>query len=130
MKTFEFLKGKKILLVEDEYFNQELMSDIFEESECDLCIVNNGVEAVKKFVSVKYDIILMDVQMPIMDGYTATEEIRKIEIDRSSLKTPIIAITANSLSGDRERCLKVGMDDYLSKPINIMTLMTKLQKLI
>lgn len=130
MEIFSFLEGKKILIAEDEPYNQELMKDIFEDSGCHLIIVETGSEAVKKFEVDRYDIILMDAQMPVMDGYQATAEIRELEVKRSQARTPILAITGNALSGDRERCLKVGMDDYLPKPIRIHDLRTKIHDLI
>jgi CheY-like chemotaxis protein len=92
-------------------------------------IANNGKEAMDKFGSIKYDIILMDIQMPIMDGITATKKIREIEAGTHT-HTPIIAITANALSGDKEICLAAGMNEYISKPFQIDLLVQKMKDLL
>ena len=83
-------------------------------------------EALDKFGSIKYDVILMDIQMPIMNGIVTTKKIRNIE-KSSNTHTPIIAITANALLGDKEECLAAGMDDYISKPFQIDTLIKKIE---
>jgi len=90
-------------------------------------IANNGKEALDKFGSIKYDVILMDIQMPIMNGIVTTKKIRNIE-KSSNTHTPIIAITANALLGDKEECLAAGMDDYISKPFQIDTLIKKIEQ--
>ncbi len=87
-------------------------------------IAANGLEAVKMVEDFKFDLILMDCQMPEMDGYEATEKIRAMASPLSSI--PIIAMTANALSGDREKCLAAGMDDYISKPISKIALIEKI----
>jgi CheY-like chemotaxis protein len=109
-------KPCSILLTEDDKINQIVLSRILKECGYNVDIANNGVEAVLMCEKNSYDIILMDIQMPEMDGIEATRKIRKKEIDEH---TPIIAITADALKGDRERFLSNGMDDYVSKPINI-----------
>lgn len=102
-----------ILVAEDNEINQSLLKHLFKIWKLSFDIANNGIEAVKKIEEKKYDLILMDVQMPVMDGYTAAMEIRnKLKSD-----IPIIAMTAHAFSGEREKCIRYGMDDYISKPI-------------
>ncbi|HZJ73329.1 MAG TPA: response regulator, partial [Perlabentimonas sp.] len=92
-------------------------------------IANNGKEALDRFGTSRFDIILMDIQMPIMNGIVATKKIREIE-SNSNFHIPIIAITANALLGDKEECLAAGMDDYISKPFQIEILIQKMKKLL
>lgn len=113
---------QKILLVEDNTVNQLVAQSILEKLNLDVTISNNGAECLKKFKSNYFDLILMDCQMPIMDGYEATREIRMIESVHnksqaiSQNRIPIIALTANALDGEREKCIDAGMDSYLAKP--------------
>ena len=93
-----------------------------------LTITHNGSEAVDSFYSKKPDLILMDMSMPEMDGLEATRKIRTIENKKGLQRTPIIALTANAMKGDRERCLEAGMDDYLSKPIRKDILLQTIHK--
>ncbi|MDA3833366.1 MAG: response regulator, partial [Spirochaetales bacterium] len=109
------LKGGKILVAEDNPTNQEIAKAILEGAGIIVEIVNNGEEAVETARKGRFDAVLMDVQMPKMDGHEATAIIRKIP----ELKLlPIIAMTAHAMKGDEEKCLKAGMDAYISKPIN------------
>ena len=87
----------------------------------DVDIAGNGVEGVKAIERQRYDLVLMDIQMPVMNGYEATKEIRRLK-DKQKSCIPIIAMTANAMDGDREKCLEAGMDDYVSKPIKPITL--------
>ncbi|MDO9565772.1 MAG: response regulator [Candidatus Desulfaltia sp.] len=109
------LKGVKILVAEDNPTNQEIAKAILEGAGIIIEIVNNGEEAVEAARKGRFDAVLMDVQMPKMDGYEATANIRKIPELKS---LPIIAMTAHAMKGDEEKCLEAGMDAYISKPIN------------
>jgi two-component system sensor histidine kinase/response regulator len=106
----------KLLLVEDNTDNQKLASRLLQKYGYRCDIASNGLEALEWMTREKYPLILMDCQMPEMDGFEATAEIRKKE--RPQPRVPIVAMTAHALAGDRERCLAAGMDDYLPKPIN------------
>lgn len=116
----------KILLVEDNIMNQKLTAKILEKEGHKVIVVNNGKEAVETSSLERFDVILMDCQMPVMDGFTAAREIRVRESD-SKTHVPIIALTANAMVGDREKCLAAGMDEYLSKPLDRKELRRKIQ---
>ncbi len=124
------LKEANILLVEDNLINQKIVILSIQKLVKNIDVANNGQEAVDMFVKTKYDIILMDIQMPIMDGIQATKKIREIEGTNTSVPTPIIAITANALAGDREHCLASGMDEYISKPFQVEVLVNKMKLLL
>lgn len=109
------LQGKLILVVEDVEANQELVSQYLRDRGCEVNIAVNGKEALNQLSSSHPDLILMDIQMPVMDGLTATRFIRADLPEHNN--TPIIAVTADAVHGDREQCLEVGMNDYLSKPL-------------
>ncbi len=121
------LKDANVLLVEDNLINQKIVLLSLKKSVKTVDVANNGKEALDKFGSAKYDLILMDIQMPIMNGIVATKKIRSIE-KSTNTHTPIIAITANALLGDKEECLAAGMDDYISKPFQIETLVNKMEQ--
>lgn len=112
-----------ILVAEDNEVNQKLVSSILTKSGINYRIVSNGQEAIKVYENESFDLILMDCQMPIMDGFAATEKIREIEKSKSRKRVPIIAITANAMKGDREKCIGKGMDDFLSKPFRMNELL-------
>jgi CheY-like chemotaxis protein len=123
-----FSKDKKlrILLAEDNRVNQAVATAILEKRGHTLVVANNGVEALSLHLQEPFDIVLMDVQMPEMDGLSATKQIRKRE-KGTQLHLPIIAMTAYAMKGDRERCLAAGMDGYVSKPIVVADLETAIQ---
>lgn len=125
-KPKPFFKKSRILIVEDNSVNQKVMLLQLENMGCKADAVGNGLEALRALEQVSYDLVLMDCQMPEMDGYTATRLFRKRS--KKSKHTPIIAMTANVMSGDREKCLAAGMDDYISKPIRMDMLESLLTK--
>ncbi|KAL2258794.1 hypothetical protein VTK26DRAFT_7751 [Humicola hyalothermophila] len=107
----------EILLAEDNTVNQRLAVKILEKYHHVVTVVGNGEEAVEAVKRKKFDVILMDVQMPIMGGFEATSKIREYERSLGNQRTPIIALTAHAMMGDRERCIQAQMDEYLSKPL-------------
>jgi signal transduction histidine kinase/CheY-like chemotaxis protein len=108
--------SRRILLVEDSLTNQEVARDFLEGIGCLVDIANNGEEAIKAIAEVDYGMVLMDCQMPVMDGFEATRIIREREHREKSTPIPIVALTANAFSSDKEKCLAAGMNDFLSKP--------------
>ncbi len=115
-EKLQMAEGLSILLVEDNLINQKVAVHTLQKNKHIVDIANNGEEGVEKFRNNNYDLILMDVQMPKMNGYEATIEIRKIEKEKGLNPIKIIAMTANAMKGEKERCLDLGMDDYISKP--------------
>jgi two-component system sensor histidine kinase/response regulator len=120
--------GPKILLVEDNPVNREVAVGMLESLGCITDAAENGRLAIETMASSAYDAVLMDCQMPVMDGLTATGEIRRREQGLGGARVPIIALTANAMDGDRERCLAAGMDDFLSKPFTQQQLATLLRR--
>ena len=118
----------RILLAEDNLVNQKVALLVLKKFGYKADVAANGKEAVKMLEKSAYDIVLMDVQMPEMDGYEATAAIRDPESNISNHRVPVIAMTANAMKGDREKCLNAGMDDYLSKPINPQKLLGMITK--
>ncbi|NOR69512.1 MAG: PAS domain S-box protein [Methylomarinum sp.] len=121
------LKGASILLVEDNEFNQELAVEILTDADISVQVANNGLEALQLLDKQPFDGVLMDLQMPIMDGFTATQKIRK---QQKFIDLPVIAMTANAMVGDKESVLEAGMNDYISKPINISEMFNIMAKWI
>jgi CheY-like chemotaxis protein len=117
----------RVLVAEDNAINQKVIRHLLTRLGCSVEIAENGAEAVEKFKQQPaWDIILMDCQMPVMDGFKATAAIR--ELEGEGARTPIVAATANALMGEREKCLEAGMDDYLPKPISREALEAVLQR--
>jgi len=121
---FDKLKGLHILLVEDNLLNQELARSLLEMYAMIVDIAENGLEAIELFERNTYDCILMDCQMPVMDGYTASKEIRK----KHSASIPILALTANVMTEDVEKAINAGMNDVIAKPIDIDTMLATIEK--
>lgn len=118
------LEHLRILLAEDNILNQMLLQSVMKKFKVDLTIVNDGQEAVDIMQEKEFDVVLMDLQMPTMDGYEAT----KIIIDDLKIQTPIIAMTALSLVGEKEKCFEIGMSDFISKPFKANDLINILEK--
>jgi signal transduction histidine kinase/CheY-like chemotaxis protein len=124
------LSDAKILLVEDNMINQEVALGLLSQFNIVPYIVGNGLEAVNVITdekhSIQYDMVIMDCQMPVMDGYEATRQVRKYENKNKKDSIPIIAMTANAMKGDKEKCIEAGMSDYIPKPINPDLLKSKI----
>lgn len=120
----------RVLLVDDHPVNQHLACVLLEHLGLEVETANDGIEALERIDRSAFDAVLMDVQMPRMDGLEATRRIRQMELGLDDRHVPIIAMTAHAMAGDRERCLEAGMDDYVSKPIRQETLRCVLRKWI
>ncbi|MCJ9713253.1 response regulator, partial [Bordetella hinzii] len=114
MKQLTTIRGARALLVEDNELNQEVAIELLHDAGIVVDLARNGEIAVHKVGETDYDIVLMDMQMPVMDGITATQEIRKLP---RFAALPIVAMTANAMESDRQRCLDAGMNDHVPKPI-------------
>jgi CheY-like chemotaxis protein len=108
-------KSPRVLVAEDDPVNQTVIARSLERAGCDADIVGDGEQALRALSERHYDLVLMDCQMPVIDGYEATRELRRRE--GSGHHTPVIAMTAHAMDGAAEDCLQAGMDDYLSKPL-------------
>lgn len=118
--------GLKVLLVEDYFINQEVTIEMLELMDCQVDLAEDGLQGVQMASENYYDLIIMDLQTPGIDGLEATKRIRMLP--NETAKTTIIALTASALAGDREKCINAGMNDYISKPMEISTLEEKLKK--
>ncbi len=123
----EIFKDVKVLLAEDEFINRTLAVALLEQAKLKTTVAENGLEVLHKSSREDFDLILMDMQMPEMDGYKATATIRERE-KASGKHTPIVAMTAHAIKGDREKCLDAGMNDYIAKPINATALYNAIEK--
>ncbi|MDH3956888.1 MAG: response regulator, partial [Desulfobacteraceae bacterium] len=146
VKALENIQGARVLLVEDNEINQQVAKEILEGAGLNVSLANNGQEAVNAVKENNYDAVLMDVQMPVMDGYTATRKIRDWETEARGQKTedrkegsalspqsselPIIAMTAHAMAGDEDKSLEAGMNGHVTKPIDPDQLFATLQKWI
>lgn len=128
LSQLSFDQAYKILVVEDNITNQQVAIGIIKKIGLQADAVSNGEEALDALRTIPYDLVLMDVQMPVMDGLEATRCIRKKKKNVLNAELPIIAMTAHALNGDKERCLEVGMTDYVSKPIEPQFLVKKLHQ--
>ncbi len=123
------MKKVKILLAEDNEANQFLIKALTKNTDWELTVVDDGQKAVDEYSNDTFDIILMDVQMPVMNGYEATKIIREMEADKD-FHTPIVALTAFAMTSDKEQCINAGMDDYISKPFKRQQFMDVVSKAI
>jgi CheY-like chemotaxis protein/HPt (histidine-containing phosphotransfer) domain-containing protein len=119
-----------ILVVDDVEINRELLRITLEKHGHQITMAQNGQEAVDQFSHGKFDIIFMDMQMPVLDGYAAVHQIRELEKELAATRTPIVAMTAYALQGDREKCLAADMDGYLAKPARPADIITTLDQLV
>jgi two-component system sensor histidine kinase/response regulator len=138
-EVLKHIQGARVLLVEDNEINQQVAREILEGAGLNVVLATNGQEAIDAIQKNEYDAVLMDVQMPVMDGYTATRKIREWETEVRSQKTedrkegsalPIIAMTAHAMAGDADKSIAAGMSDHVTKPIDPDQLFATLQKWI
>jgi CheY-like chemotaxis protein len=119
MPSEKFKENLKVLLVEDNLLNQKLMSINLSKLHCIVTLANNGLEGVDWYRKQNFDVILMDLMMPLMDGFESAKEIRKIEKEEKRKFTPIIAFTANTLNNDYNKCIENGMNYLMEKPFSV-----------
>ena len=118
----------RVLLAEDDAINQMVVEAMLTRLGCEVDLAEDGAVACAAAASTRYDMILMDCHMPVMDGFEATRRIREDQARRRLARTPIVALTADALAGDRERCLQAGMDDYMTKPVSSATLASAVER--
>jgi CheY-like chemotaxis protein len=119
--------GARVLVVEDDAVNQLVVVSMLEKLGCQVDVADDGEAALAAASRTRYDLVLMDLHMPVMDGYEATQQLRQEEV-LSGIYTPIVALTADALAGDRERCLEAGMDDHVTKPVSSAMLAAVLER--
>jgi CheY-like chemotaxis protein len=122
------LDGCHVLVVEDNLVNRKLCHAMLTRLGCDVTFAEDGLQMIEIFAPETYDVMLVDIQLPHMDGCQATERVREIERERGCLRTPIVAMTANVLNEDRNRCMQAGMDDFLTKPLSQANLRSAVAK--
>jgi CheY-like chemotaxis protein len=118
-----------VLLAEDNPVNRKVAARMLENAGHQVVCANDGREALDAIAKERFDIVLMDLQMPHMDGFEATSEIRKLDA-ALRMRTPVVALTANAMKGDRERCLNAGMDGYVSKPLRASELLAVMAEVV
>lgn len=116
-----------ILLVEDNEMNRDMLSRRLKKKEFDVVIAVDGDDCMERLQSIRPDLILMDINLPGRDGYQLT---REIKANPDTAEIPVIALTAHAMSGDREKCIAAGCDDYDTKPVNLASLMEKMMRLL
>ncbi len=121
------LADKRVLIAEDNVVNQLLIKSLVQSMGCQVVVVANGKEVLSAMEQSDYDLVLMDCQMPEMDGYEATQEIRKKD-DSRGYRVPVVALTANAMKSDIEKCFAAGMDEHISKPVRKEQLFSVLEK--
>ncbi len=125
------LEGKQVLLVEDMQYNRALLKKILQKQNCIIHEAINGENAIEHWLELEtVDVVIMDMNMPVMDGFQATKKIREIEKEKSLKRTPIIALTALAMRGDKELCMEAGTDDYLPKPVEAQSLIKVCRRLL
>lgn len=117
----------RILVAEDNQINQKVIIAVLNRSGYAYVLAKDGKQALEAYSKSKFDLILMDCQMPNIDGFEATKKIRDVENQGLSKRVPIVALTANAMKGDRENCLAAGMDDFLPKPFKSRELVEKIE---
>ncbi len=122
--------GARVLVVEDHPVNQRVMQSMLERWGIEVTIAADGKLALEALRGTSFELVLMDCQMPVMDGFEATRRLRELEAESGAPRQRVVALTANALDGDRERCLEAGMDEYLSKPVDPKTLFALLEALV
>jgi CheY-like chemotaxis protein len=132
LEEIQSFKGFRILLAEDVEINREIVISLLESSELEIDCAVNGVEAINMYTASpeNYDLILMDMQMPEIDGLEATRHIRKFEIENTRKHIPIVAMTANVFKEDIERCMEAGMNDHIGKPLDFDDVIKKLNNFL
>lgn len=128
MNTEDSLVGLRILIAEDNEMNQFVLKTILDRTGCSYQFANDGQEVCQMARAGDFHLILMDCQMPNLNGLDASTRIRLDEADRRAKRRPIIALTANAMVGDRQRCLEAGMDDFFPKPFKSKDLVARIAK--